>query len=215
MSGNTLRSIRRALELGVHGVEIDVQLLGGELLVLHDACLERTTDGHGYAARKSLELLRSLDAGKGEQIPTLREVIEAVGRQAFLNVELKGRRTAGPVCAVIQEFVTKRGWKYEDFLVSSFHRSELRAIRDPRIPIGLLVTRPTRLYRLSARRVRAVTVHPAARHVTADFVADAHQHGWRVFPYTANSAEEIARLRKMGVDGVFTDYPERVLGMPE
>src|SRR5882724_4137122 len=208
---NTLRSIRRALELGAHGIEIDVRLVHGELLVMHDGKLDRTTNGHGYLVRKSLAALRELDAGKGERIPTLREVFETVNRRAFINIELKARRTARSVCTLIQEFVQKHGWRYEDFLVSSFNRAELRAVHDPKIPIGLLLTRPTRLYGLSARRVRACAVHPAVRFVTARFVADAHRRGLRVFPYTANATTEIARLRKLGVDGVFTDYPERVV----
>ncbi len=135
-------------------------------------------------------------------------------RRALINVELKARRTAGPVCALIGEFVGQYGWRYEDFLVSSFHRRELRAITDPRIPRRLLLTRPTRLYGLSARRLRASTVHPAVRYVTAPFVADAHRRGLRVFPYTANTREEIERLRGLGVDGVFTDFPERAVGAP-
>jgi len=208
---NTLRSIRRALELGAHGVEIDVRLVHGELLVMHDTKLDRTTNGRGYLTRKSLEVLRALDAGQGERIPTLREVFETVNRRAFINIELKGRRTAGPVCTLIHEFVQSHGWRYEDFLVSSFARAELRAVRDPKIPIGLLLTRPTRLYGLSTRRVRACAVHPAVRYVTARFVADAHRRGLRVFPYTANEPTEIARLRDLGVDGVFSDFPERVV----
>ena len=197
--------------MGVQGVEIDVRLVHGELLVMHDAKLDRTTNGRGYLARKPLAVLRALDAGGGERIPTLREVFETVNRRAFINVELKGRRTAAPVSDLIGEFVRKRGWRYEDFLVSSFMRAELRAVSDPHIPIGLLLTRPTRLYALSARRVRAGAVNPAAKFVTAKFVADAHQRGLRVFPYTANSPAEIHRLKKLGVDGVFTDFPERVL----
>jgi glycerophosphoryl diester phosphodiesterase len=209
---NTLRSIRRALELGADGVEIDVRLVHGELLVMHDAKLERTTNGHGYLVRKSLATLRTLDAGKGEHIPTLREVFETVDRRGLVNIELKGRQTAGPVRALIHEFVHSHGWHYEHFLVSSFNRTELRAISDPKIPVGLLLTRPTRLYGLSARRVRACAVHPAVRFVTARFVADAHRRGLRVFPYTVNEPAEIARLRGLEVDGVFTDFPERVTG---
>lgn len=209
---NTLRSVRRALELGADGIEIDVYYVDGELVVIHDATLERTTNGTGDLARKTFAALRSLDAGLGERIPTLREVFETVNRRAFINIELKGRRTAGPVTALIEEFVTTRGWRYEDFLVSSFNRRELRAVGDARIPIGLLLTRPSQLYALSARRVRASTVNPAARYVTARFVADAHRRGLRVFAYTVNEPAEIERLRGLGVDGVFTDFPERVVG---
>lgn len=209
---NTLRSVRRALEFGVHGIEVDVHFADGELVVIHDAKLERTTNGRGYVARKSFAELRALDAGHGERIPTLREVFETVNRAAFINIELKGKRTARPVEALIREFVERHGWRYEDFLVSSFSRGELRSLTNREIPIGLLLTRPTRLYGLSARRVRATAVNPAARYVSARFVEDAHRRGLRVFPYTVNAPGEIARLRKLGVDGVFTDFPERVVG---
>ena len=208
---NTLRSVRRALELGAHGIEIDVHFVDGELVVIHDAKLERTTNGHGYVARKSFADLRALDAGHGERIPTLREVFDTVNRTAFINIELKGKRTAGPVRALIHEFVERHGWRYEHFIVSSFDHGELRSVTDRQIPIGLLLTRPTRLYGLSARRVRATAVNPAARYVTAAFVEDAHRRGLRVFPYTVNAPGEIARLRKLGVDGIFTDFPERVV----
>lgn len=210
---NTLRSVRRALELGAHGIEIDVYFVDGELVVIHDSKLERTTNGSGYVARKTFAHLRTLDAGKGEQIPTLREVFDTVRRRAFINIELKGARTAKPVSALIGEYIRHHGWRHEDFLVSSFNRRELRAVSDPHIPIGLLLIRPTRLYGLSARRVRASLVNPAARYVSAKFVADAHRRGLRVFAYTVNTPAEIERLRHTGVDGVFTDFPERVVGV--
>lgn len=211
---NTLRSIRRALELGARGIEIDVRQVDGELIVFHDARLDRTTNGRGLVSRKTFAQLRTLDAGCGECIPTLREVFECVDRRAFINVELKGRRTAGPVEALIHEFVEQRGWSYADFVVSSFLRGELRAIRDPRIRIGLLLTRPTRLYALSARSVHAWSVHPALRYVTARFVKDAQQRGYRVFVYTVNAPADLERMRQFGVDGVFTDFPERAAAPP-
>ena len=208
---NTLRSVRRALELGAQGIEVDVYFVDGELVVFHDAKLDRTTNGKGALARKSFEFLRTLDAGQGECIPTLREVFEEVGQRAFINVELKGTRTAKPVSALVHEYVTRHHWRYEDFMVSAFNRSELRAVTDPHIPIALLLTKPTRLYGLSALRVRASAVNPAARFVTKKFVENAHERGLRVFPYTVNTPAEIARLRHLGVDGVFTDFPERVV----
>ena len=210
---NTLRSIRRALELGADGVEIDVRFVDGELIVFHDARLERTTNGRGDVARKRFAELRALDAGKGERIPTLREVFELVARSAFINIELKGRGTAAPVETLIREFVDRHGWSYEHFVVSSFHRTELRAVNEPRIPIALLLTRPTRLSMLSARRVRAVAVNPALRYVTRGFVEDAHRHGLKVFVYTVNDPADLARMRTLGVDGVFTDFPERALAV--
>lgn len=212
---NTLRAIRRALELGAHGIEIDVHAVEGELVVIHDGRLERTTNGRGTLRRCTLEHLRGLDAGLGERIPLLREVFETVAGRAMINIELKGRGTAGPVAALVEEFARRPGWGFEHFVISSFRRRELRAIEHPQIRIGLLLTRPSRLYQVSARRVRAWSVHPAVPFTSARFVEDAHRRGLKVIPYTANSARDIARIRASGADGVFTDYPDRVLGAGE
>jgi glycerophosphoryl diester phosphodiesterase len=208
---NTLRSVRRALEFGVQGIEIDVRAVRGELFVLHDATVNRTTNGTGYLTRKTFAQIHALDAGHGERIPTLREVFETVERRAFINIELKGRSTALPVSALIEEFIGARGWSYNDFLVSSFYRRELRRIINPRIRLALLVTRPSALYHLAAKRLRCGAINVALRHVTAHFVEDAHRRGLAVFVYTVNSAADIARMRDLRVDGVFSDFPERVL----
>src|SRR5271154_2195490 len=126
---NTLRSVRKALDLGVDGVEIDVYLAGGQLVVIHDDTLERTTNGRGRVEDQSFEYLRSLEAGLGEKIPTLREVFETVNRRAFINIELKGGGTAEPVLELIEEYVNKRGWVREDFLISSFDLHELGKLK--------------------------------------------------------------------------------------
>ena len=212
---NTLRSIRRALELGANGVEIDVWFVDGELVVFHDSTLERTTNGTGLLSRQTMAQLRALDAGQGERIPTLREVVETVDRRALINIELKGPRTAMPVAALIGEFVGQHGWSYEHFLVSSFRGSELRTIPDARIPIGLLLARPTHLCWFNARRVRAVAVNVALRYATRAFIEEAHRRGLRVCVYTVNDPADIARLREWGADGVFTDFPERGRGNVE
>src|SRR5271154_4385560 len=110
---NTLRSIRKALDLGVDGVEVDVYLAGGQLVVIHDDTLERTTNGRGRVEAQSFDYLRSLDAGMGEKIPTLREVFDTVNRRAFINVELKGGNTAEPVFELIEEYAGGKGWVRE------------------------------------------------------------------------------------------------------
>ncbi len=214
---NTLRSIRRALEFGVHGIEIDVQLVDGELVVFHDSRLERTTNGRGYLSRHSFEALRLLDAGQGERIPTLREVFETVDRRAFINVELKGKGTASPVAALIREFVEEREWQYTDFLVSSFRYREmlmLRKVGNPAIPAGLLLGRPTRFFRRLGKILGVCAVHPNVRFTSEKLVSLAHAEGWKVYPYTANTPIQIGHMKQVGVDGVFTDFPDRVLHPP-
>lgn len=207
---NTLRSVRRALDLGAEGIEIDVYAVDGELVVFHDAKLDRTTNGRGRLTRKTFAYLRTLDAGKGEQIPTLSEVFDAVNRRAFINVELKGRRTAEPVAELIEQYVRERGWSYEDFLVSSFHRRELRALVGRPIRLGVLFARSARRFAGIAAQLGAYSIHPNLRAANTRVVGAAHKLGLKVFVYTVNKPSDIARMRALGVDGVFTDFPERV-----
>ena len=102
---NTLRAIRAALTLGADAIEIDVHLVEGHLVVIHDLDVDRTTNGHGTVRSFSFERLRQLDAGKGERIPTLQEVTELVAGAVPLIVELKGAGTGAPVARYVQEQV--------------------------------------------------------------------------------------------------------------
>jgi glycerophosphoryl diester phosphodiesterase len=203
-------AVRRALELGAHGIEVDVHFVDGELIVIHDDTLGRTTNGQGRVAGKSLAYLRSLDAGKGELMPTLREIFEAVNHRAFINIELKGCDTAAPVQSLIEEYANRRGWRQEHFLVSSFDHKQLSQITNRNIRIGILFPRaPLRFTKLAAK-LHAWSIHTPVRSTRRPLVTLAHEHGLKVFAYTANSMRSIHRLRAIGVDGVFTDFPERV-----
>jgi glycerophosphoryl diester phosphodiesterase len=208
---NTLRSVRRALEMGAGGVEVDVHWLDGELLVLHDSTLNRTTNGSGRLRRGTLARVRGLDAGKGERIPLLREVIEAVGRRALLNIELKGPGTAAPVLALLREHIA-RGWKPEDFLISSFRRAELRQLRGAGLRLGLLFARSPRLFRRPAEAFHAWSIHVARAQATPRLVSRVHAAGRKLFVYTVNDRAEMDRLEQMGVDGIFSDFPDRWTG---
>ena len=209
---NTLRSVRQALDLGADGIEVDVHWADGRLMVIHDDTLERTTDGFGLVAEKSFAYLRSLDAGEGEHIPTLAEIFDAVHRRAIINVELKGAGTAEPVVHIIEHYVGKQGWRYEDFLVSSFDLAQIRAVKSlqPAIRTGALINKVPPDQAEFAARLGAWSLHPSKRCVTSGLVADAHQRGLKIFVYTVNRPAEIALMNQLGVDGVFTDYPERV-----
>lgn len=210
---NTLRSVRKALELGADGIEVDVYFVNGELVVIHDRTLGRTTNERGFVMQKSFAYLRSLDAGRGERIPTLAEVCDTVNRRAIINVELKGPRTAAPVAALIADYVERRGWCYEDFLVSSFGFAQLRQVKrlQPQIPIGALLARVPRSLAAAAEKLGASSVNPSKERVTAKLVADAHRRGLKVFVFTVNEPKDLARMKTLGVDGVFSDFPERVI----
>ncbi len=205
---NTLRSVRRALEMGADGVEIDVHWHEGELIVIHDSTLNRTTNGLGPLRRRSLARLRRLDAGKRERIPFLREVIDAVGGRALLNIELKGAGTAGPVVALLREYLGN-GWAAENFLISSFHRKELRHLRDCGLRIGILFGRSPRRFRPLAEELGAWSIHVPLGRVTPGLVGDVHADGRKLLVYTVNERADMDRMDAMGVDGIFSDFPDR------
>ena len=209
---NTLRSVRKALELGADGIEVDVYLADGQLVVIHDDTLERTTNGVGRVAEKSFAYLRSLDAGHGEPIPTLAEVFDTVNRRAVINVELKGPGTAAPVAQLIGQYVQSGGWRHEDFLVSSFDLAQIQTIKrlQPGIRTGALIEKVPPGLAAFAEQLGAWSVHPRKRCVSPELVADAHRRGLKVFVFTINRPADIAFMQTLGVDGVFTDYPERV-----
>jgi len=205
---NTLLSIRRALAMGAGAIEIDVRSHHGALIVIHDSTLDRTTNGAGPLRRHTLAAIRSLDAGKGQQIPLLQEVLDLVDRRALINIELKGPRTAAPVLALLRQYLT-RGWSPADFLISSFRRKELRQLRDSPFPIGILYARSARLYRRLAHSLRASSIHVPLSHVTPRLISRVHADGLKLFVYTVNASSEIARMQSFGVDAIFTDFPDR------
>ncbi len=206
---NTLLAVSRALALGADGIEIDVYAVEGELVVIHDARLERTTNGRGRISASSLDYLRSLDAGGGERIPLLREVLDLVDRRAVVNVELKGPETAGPTAALLERYVRDLGWRREEVLLSSFRRRELAVARAeaPGIPRGLLTRSPLFPTRRLLAELDPFSIHVRLDRVSRRFVSQAHDRGLKVFIYTVNREEDFRALESMGVDGVFTDFP--------
>src|SRR5579862_1813792 len=139
---NTLASIKKALELGVDAIEFDVQLSkDGAVVLMHDLWLMRTTKRFGFVSHKTLKELNQLDAGKGEKIPTLEEVLDLVNRKVKVNIELKGKGTALPVSKIVSTYIQKKKWNYDDFFISSFHHQELREFKKllPQVKIGALI----------------------------------------------------------------------------
>ena len=209
---NTLRSMRRALELGVDWIEIDVHLCEGTPVVIHDFALHRTTSGVGEVARVSLAYLRSLDAGQGERVPLLSEVLEVVGRRAGLNIELKGRSSVGPVVEVVRGAIRSGTVDPAGIILSSFDHPQLAEARAcaPELRRAPIVCGVPLNLAEAAEDLGAFSVHVDREFVQESFVRDAHSRGVKVLVWTVNDSAEAARLRALGVDGVISDVPDRV-----
>ncbi len=207
---NTLKSFSKAVELGCDMTELDVHLCGsGELVVIHDETVERTTDGSGAVANRTLRELKRLDAGQGEQISTLGEVLNLLKGRIILNIELKGLGTAEPV----HDLVQTSGWMKKDLLITSFNwemLSQYRAL-DPDAWLGPLTYGNLKDAMRFAETVGAYSINPYYGHINAEYVEEAHAKGFKVYPWTVNNPEDIARVIKLSVDGVISDYPDRVL----
>jgi len=209
---NTLKSFKKALELNVDMVELDVyRCKTGELVVIHDDRLERTTNGIGYVEDKTFIELRKLDAGEGEKIPLLTEVLDFIDKRVPINIELKGINTAEGVAEVIREHII-RGWSYDDFLVSSFNHHELSHIKQilPEIQIGALLIGLPITYAQFAQDLHAYSLNISIEFINQDFVNDAHTRGLKVYVFTVNHPEDMNRLRVLGVDGVFSNVPDKL-----
>ena len=136
-------------------------------------------------------------------------MLDLVDRRALVNIELKGPHTGAPVKTMVADYIHRRGWKPEDFLISSFSRMELRHFSGGAVQIGLLFARSARLFRRPARALGAWSIHVPLAHVSPQLVARAHAASLKVFVFTVNNRQEMDRLAQMGADAVFTDYPDR------
>ena len=153
---NTLAAFELALTQGAWWLELDVQCLEDELVVLHDDTLDRTTDGEGPLAALTLAQLRALDAGQGERVPLLRELLERLAGRAALNVELKGPGTGAPAARLLAQQVAQGRWAADAILLSAFSATELEAARAvaPGLPRAEQCARKPAPWRLRRRSVR-------------------------------------------------------------
>ncbi len=206
---NTLRSIRRALELGVTAVEVDVHLSrDGRLVVIHDDTVDRTTDGRGRVRDLTFAELRRLDAGKGERLPGLEEVADLVVGRAHLVVEVKAP-AAGPV---LTDFIRERQL-FERVHAISFWHPVVRAMKEaePRLQTGVLLVGcpadPAGLAR--AALADALVLHYA--YVTPELAAQAHDAGLKVFIWNIDDVETLKPYLTMSLDGIGTNRPDVVV----
>lgn len=207
---NTLGSFARAVELGVDGVEMDVRMCGKRAVVIHDVDVDRTTNGSGPVADHSFSALRTLDAGCGQSIPTLQEALEVIPREVMVNIELKGPGTGEPVANIVDRQLGSDR-RSRSLLVSSFDHAELDRFRRKCTDVACapLARRWSVGLRGAAAALSAWSVHLSDRAATAQRVAKVRSWGCRCLVYTVNDPERGQQLRSWGVDGLFTDFPNR------
>jgi glycerophosphoryl diester phosphodiesterase len=207
---NTLAAIERGIVLGADFVEIDVRRTSdGVLVALHDSTIGRTTDGKGRVSGLSLHELRAFHAGNGERIPTVEEVLTTAAGRAGVMLELK---VAG-IADLIVQAVEKAAFPNRVIYASFLHDELPRIQATP--PDAVLMALFDRLPRAGVNHAVACgAAYIGLRHnrISRRLVEAFHHENILVCVYTPNSREEIDRALSLGVDGVISDFPERITG---
>lgn len=202
---NTLRSFKRAIELGVDAVEFDVRKTkDNELVIIHSADVNKTTNGSGSVNEFTLEQIKNFVTDKGEQIPTLEEVLDSIGSQVKLFVELKENGIEKEVL----ELISKKGLMKSTVIIS-FHEDALRKVRElnDKVEIGLIYVRHKNPIKF-ALELKAKYLLSLYRFTHTVNIKKAHEKGLKVIVWTINKKEEVIEYKKKGVDGIASDKPD-------
>ena len=212
---NTLESISKAIELGVDGIEIDIfKCLSNELVLFHDKNLEKLTGKPGLIENLTLkELQEFLVLGK-YQIPTLKDVLIKIEKPLFVNIELKGLDTAEATSKIITDFSKNTSWSFENFIVSSFNWNELEQFRsiDKNTSIGVLVSKSMSINEAIefGKKIDAQAIHPNYTLLDEKTVKKIKNNGFKIYTWTVNNKDDINFIKKLKVDGIISDYPDRI-----
>ncbi len=222
---NTLAAFEAAIELAVDFIECDVRRTSdGAIVLMHDAAVNRTTDGEGEVSAMSLEQIRALDAGSwkdesyaGERVPTLAEALEVVTSAWVLDIEIKQRGIAEQV---VEEVCAADAIRR--VTIVSFDLDDLRAAKqaEPRLACGWISGGPEAEGREgilalidAALEVGCNFVTCNHRAITEEFVYECHVRGLALMAWTMDEEQDIRRQMELGVDALVSNYPERVLAL--
>ena len=223
---NTVASFKKAMEIGVDMIELDVHLSkDGQVVVIHDDTLNRTTNGKRKVGSYTLNELKQLDAGSwfssefsGEKIPTLREVLELTRGCTTLNIELK-KGDSGPYTIVdladraLEE--VEKAAMLNQVLFASFDPLAIERIREknPRLPVALIYSKswnsPQEI--TGGRPIPVLSCRGTI--LTQTNASKARQQGIKVLVWTVNTEGHMEQFVNMGVDGIITDHPDRLINI--
>ena len=210
---NTLASVKKALELGVDMIEIDVfKIKSGEIVVFHDQTVDRLANATGNIEDFDILDVKQMVLDGNHSIPLLQEVIRALDDNVRLNIELKGAGTSDRVNFIVKAIMKERGWDLDKFLISSFNWDELKSMREHNndIPIAVLTEdNPLDAMKI-AQELKAEAINPNFKDLDAETVKKIKAEGFKIYTWTVNEPKDIDLMESYGVEGIITNYPERI-----
>jgi len=212
---NTLESINHAISLGVDGIEIDIfKCLSGELVLSHENNLKRLTGKSGQLEKLTLDDLKEFLVVGKYKIPTLKDVLMRIDKPLFLNIELKGLDTAKATSKIISGFSKSVSLSLKNFIVSSFYWNELEQFRlmDKNTPVGVLVSKSMSINKAIefGKKINAQAIHPNFKLLDEKTVLKIKNNGFKIYTWTVNNKDDIHYMKKLKVDGIISDYPDRI-----
>lgn len=207
---NTIASIAEGLAAKVDWIEFDVRRTkDGHIVLVHDSHTGRVAKKRLVISKSAMQELQEIEMKRGHAIPTLEEAIELIGKKAKINIEIKSPDCVPQVVELFQKYV-KKGYAKSHFLISSFSPAVLRAVQelDKSVPLGLLQIWPVRFRWLRSVKLSAVGFYHISA-LTPFIVALAKRKGIYTYAYTVNSVEEAKQLKRLGIDGIITNYPDK------
>jgi glycerophosphoryl diester phosphodiesterase len=205
---NTLTSYRKAIEIGVDAIELDVRKTkDGQIVVIHDADVKRTTNGEGLVGELTLAQIKGFSAEGGEKIPTLREALGFIDKKVKVFIELKETGLEEQVLDIVREQGLEKNVVVVSFLEEALKKT--RAL-DGEIATGLIYATHKNPVK-TALDLRANYLLALYRFVHTANVEKAHQNGLKLVVWTINSPAEVEVYAKKGVDGIASDKPDILL----
>lgn len=211
---NTIASIQKALDLDVDMIEIDVfKIESGEIVVFHDEKLERLAHSSGRIEDYNFSDLKQVKLVGNHTIPTLQDVLKLIDKRVRLNIELKGTDTADTVNQIVKNYIKEYGWTLDNFIISSFNWRELEKIRavNREIPIAVLIEGKNPIEAIPiAKRLGAEAINPDIDRLDLKTANEIKNAGLKIYTWTVNEEDDINKAKRIGVDGIITNYPERI-----
>jgi len=202
---NTLRSFKKALELGVNAIELDIRKTSdGQLVVIHDADVKRNTNGKGLVADLTLNDIKALNTEKNEKIPTLDEALDCIDNKAKVLIELKEQGLEEQTLETIHAKNLEK-----NVIIASFLEEALKKTRElnKSIETGLIYAKHLHPEK-TAIELKANYLISLYRFTHTANIEKAHKNGLKVIVWTINTKEEAEQYKKKGVDGIASDKPD-------
>ncbi len=202
---NTLRSFKKAIEIGVNAVELDVRKTkDSQLVVIHDADIKRTTNGNGLVSELTLKEIKEFSTERGEKIPTLKETLDFLDKKVKIIIELKEAGVENQLLSLVHENGLQK-----NVVIVSFIEEALRKVRelDKEVETGLIYVKHKNPIK-AALDLNATYLLPLYRFTHTANIQKAHENGLKVIVWTVNKPEEVAEYTKKGVDGIASDKPD-------